>query len=225
MCFKIYHLDPAKFVSTPWLAWEAALKKTEVKAELLTDIDMLLMVEKGVRAGIFHAIHQNAKVNNKYKEEYDKNKELSYLKYRDVNNLYGWAMSQELPVNIFKWIKVTFQFNEDFIKSCNEENDEGYFLEIDFQYPEKLHELDNDLQFLSEGMDFEKVKKIVTNLHDKIEYAIYIRNLKQALNHLLVLKKVRRVVKLNQKAWLKPYIDMNTKLRKTNKKSFWERFL
>ena len=69
-------------------------------------------------------------------------------------------------------------------------------------------------------MDFEKVKKIVTNLHDKIEYAIYIRNLKQALNHLLVLKKVRRVVKLNQKAWLKPYIDMNTKLRKTNKKSF-----
>ena len=74
-------------------------------------------------------------------------------------------------------------------------------------------------------MDFEKVKKIVTNLHDKIEYAIYIRNLKQALNHLLALKKVRRVVKLNQKAWLKPYIDMNTKLRKTNKKSFWERFL
>ena len=62
---------------------------------------MLLMVEKGIRAGIFHAIHQNAKVNNKYKEEYDKNKELSYLKYRDVNNLYGWAMSQELPVNIF----------------------------------------------------------------------------------------------------------------------------
>ena len=181
---------------------------------------MLLMVEKGIRAGIFHAIHQNAKVNNKYKEEYDKNKELSYLKYRDVNNLYDWAMSQELPVNIFEWIKVTFQFNEDFIKSCNEENDEGYFLEIDFQYPEKLHELDNDLQFLSEGMDFEKVKKIVTNLHDKIEYAIYIRNLKQALNHLLVLKKVRRVVKLNQKAWLKPYIDMNTKLRKTNKKSF-----
>ena len=225
MCFKIYHLDPAKFVSTPWFAWEAALKKTEVKAELLTDIDMLLMVEKGVRAGIFHAIHQNAKVNNKYKEEYDKNKELSYLKYRDVNNLYGWAMSQELPVNIFEWIKVTFQFNEDFIKSCNEENDEGYFLEIDFQYPEKLHELDNDLQFLSEGMDFEKVKKIVTNLHDKIEYAIYIRNLKQALNHILVLKKVHRVVKLNQKAWLKPYIDMNTKLRKTNKKSFWERFL
>ena len=185
---------------------------------------MLLMVEKGIRAGIFRAIHQNAKVNNKYKKEYDKNKELPYLKYRDVNNLYGWAMSQELPVNIFEWIKVTFQFNEDFIKSSNEENDEGYFLEIDFQYPEKLHELDNDLQFLSEGMDFEKVKKIVTNLHDKIEYVIYIRNLKQALNHILVLKKVHRVVKLNQKAWLKPYIDMNAKLRKTNKKVFQKDF-
>ena len=93
MCLKLYHLDPVKFLSAPGLAWQAALKKTEVKLELLTDIDMLLMVEKGIRGGICHAIHQYAKANNKYMKDYDKNKELSYLKYWDVNNLFGCAMS------------------------------------------------------------------------------------------------------------------------------------
>ena len=91
MCLKIYHLDPAKFLSAPGLAWEAALKKTEVKLELLTDIDMILIVEKCIRGGICHAIHRYAKANNKYMKDYDKNKESSYLKYWDVNNLYGWA--------------------------------------------------------------------------------------------------------------------------------------
>ena len=117
MCLKIYHLDPVKFLSAPGLAWQAALKKTEVKLELLTDIDMLLMVEKGIRGGICHAIHRYAKANNKYMKDYDKNKESSYLKYWDVNNLYGWAMSQKLPVNNFEWIEDTSQFNEDFIKN------------------------------------------------------------------------------------------------------------
>ena len=92
MCINIYELDPAKFLSAPGLAWQAALKNTEVKLKLLTDIDMLLMVEKGFKGGICHAIHQYAKANNKYMLDYDKNKESSYLKYWDVNNLYGWAM-------------------------------------------------------------------------------------------------------------------------------------
>ena len=102
-------------------------------------------------------------------KDYDKNKESSYLKYWDVNNLYGWAMSQKLPVNNFEWIKDTSQFNEDFIKNYNEESDEGYFLEVDVQYLEKLHELHNDLPFLPERMKIEKVEKLVTNLHDKTE--------------------------------------------------------
>ena len=81
-------------------------------------------------------------------KNYDKNKESSYIQYLGVNNLYGWAMSQKLVVNNFKWIKDTSQFNEDFIKDYNEESDEGYFLEVDVQYLEKLHELHNDLPFL-----------------------------------------------------------------------------
>ena len=108
MCLKIYHLDPVKFLSAPGLAWQAALKKTEVKLELLTDIDTLLMVEKEIRGGICHAIHRYAKANNKYMKDYDKNKESSYLKYWDVNNLYGWTMSQMFPVNKFEWIKEYF---------------------------------------------------------------------------------------------------------------------
>ena len=171
-----------------------------------------------------HAIRHYAKANNKYMKDYDKNKESSYIQYWDVNNLYGWAMLQKLPVNNFEWIKDTSQFNEDFIKNYNEESDEGYFLEVDVQYLEKLHELHNDLPFLPERMKIEKVEKLVANLHDKTEYVINIRILKQALNHRLVLKKVHRVIKFNQNAWLKPYIDMNTDLRKKAKTDFEKDF-
>ena len=113
-------------------------------------------------------------------------------------------MPQKLQVNKFEWIEEISQFNEDFIKKYNEESDEGYFLEVDVQYPEKLHELYNDLPFLPERMKIKKVKKLVTNLYDKNEYVIHIRNLKQALNHGLILKKIHRVIKSNQKDWLKP---------------------
>ena len=120
---------------------------------------------------------------------FDKNKESSYLKYWDVYNLYGWTMSQKLSVNNFEWIEDTFQFNEDFVKNYNEERNEGYFLEVDTQYTEKLHEFHNDLPFLPERMKLEIVEKLVTNLYDKNKYVIHITNLKQALNHGLILKK------------------------------------
>ena len=144
MYLKIYQLDPAKFLPNPGLAWQSASKKTEVKLELLTDVDMLLMVEKGIRGGICNAVHRYAKANNKYMRDYDQNKDSSHHKYWDVNNLYSWAMLQKLPVNKFEWIEQTSQFNEDFIKNYNEESDEGYFLEVDVQYPERLNELHND---------------------------------------------------------------------------------
>ena len=101
-CIEIYELGPAHFLSAPGLAWQACLKKTEVKLELLTNVDMLLMVEKGNRDGICHAIHKYGKTNNKYIKNYDKNKESSFLDYLDANKLYGWKMSQKLPVDGFK---------------------------------------------------------------------------------------------------------------------------
>ena len=116
---------------------------------------MLLLVEKGIRGAICHSIYQYAKANNKYMKDYDKNKESSYIEYWDVNNLYGRAMSQNFPVSNFEWIKDTCQFNDDFIKNCNEESDEGYFLEVDIQYLVKLHELYNDLPSLPKRMKIE----------------------------------------------------------------------
>ena len=102
MCLNEYGLDPAHFFSAPGLAWQSCLKKTKKELELLTDIDMLLMVEKGTRGAIYQAIHRYAKANNKCIKNYDKNNESSYIEYLDANDLYGWAMSQRLPVNGFK---------------------------------------------------------------------------------------------------------------------------
>ena len=114
ICIKVYELDPAHFLSAPGLAWQACLKKTEVKLELLTDADMLLMVEKGIRGGLCHAIYGYTKANNKYMKNYNKYKEESFLQYLDANNLYGWAMSQKLPVSGFKWKKNMSKFTEEF---------------------------------------------------------------------------------------------------------------
>ena len=115
-CIEIYELDPAHFSSAPRLAWQACFKKTGVKSELLTDIYMLLMVEKRIRGGICHAIHKYAKANNKYMKNFDKNIESSYLMYLNANTLYGWGMSQKLFANGFKWEKNVSKFDEDFIK-------------------------------------------------------------------------------------------------------------
>ena len=116
-CLEIYELDPIYFVSAPGLAWQACLKKTGVKLELITDYDMILMIEKGIMGRTCQATHRYAKTNNKCMKTYDKNIESSYIEYLDANNLYGWEMSQKLPVKGFRWVEDLSQFNEDFIKS------------------------------------------------------------------------------------------------------------
>ena len=103
MFIEVYELDPAHFLSASGLAWQACLKKTDEKLELLTDVDMLLMVEKGIRGGICHAIYRYAKANNKYMKNYNKDEEESFLQYVW---LCGWAMSQKLPLKGCKWQKM-----------------------------------------------------------------------------------------------------------------------
>ena len=157
---------------------------------------MLLMVEEGIRDGICHSIHRCGKANNRYMENYNKNE--------------GWAMSQKLPVNNFKWFEDTSKINEEFIKNYNENSNKGYILEVDI----------SDLPFLPRRMKIDKCKKLVCNLQNKKKYVVHIKSLKQALNHGLKLKKVHRIIEFNQKAWLKLYIDMNTELRKLAKDDF-----
>ena len=160
MCLDIYELDPVYFVSAPGLAWQACLKKTEVKLELLTDYQMLLMIEEGIRGGMCQSTHRYAKANNKYMKNYDKSIESSYLMYLDANNLYGWAMSQKLPVNGFKWENDLSRFNEDFIKKCNENSDIGYFFEVDVEYPKKYLVLIKNYRFYLIEKNSKKLKNL-----------------------------------------------------------------
>ena len=185
MCLKIYELDPIYFVSTPGLAWQACLKMTKVKLELLTDYDMILMIEKGIRCEICQATHRYAKANNKYMENYNKNIDSSHMQYLDANNLYGNAMSQKLPVKDFKWIKKEelSKFNEDFIKHYDENGNTGYFLEANINYLKELSNLHKDSSFLPESKKVNKVEKLICSMETKEKYVIHIRFLKQALNH------------------------------------------
>ena len=130
---------------------------------------MLMMVEKGITGGICQAVYRCAKANNKYMKNYDKSIKSSYIEYLDSNNLYGWAMSQKMPVHDFEWIEKNdlSKFDEKFIKSYDESSDKGYILEVDVEYPKNLHKLHSDLPFLPERMKIEKVKRLVCTIEDK----------------------------------------------------------
>ena len=219
-----YELDPAHFVSLPGLAWQACLKKTNVELELITDYDMLLMIENGIRGGICHAIQRYAKANNKYMNDYNKNKESSYIHYLDANNLYGMAMSEKLPIKGFKWMVEISGIDENFVKSYNKNSGKGYILKVDVDYPRELQNLHYDLPFLPEKVDVNNIKKLICNLQDKNDYVVHINVLKQALDHGLKLIKVLQVIEFDQEAWLKEYINFNTELQKKATNDFEKDF-
>ena len=209
-CLRHYSLDPAHFYTSPGLAWRACLKHTGIKLELLTDPDMLLMFEQGIRGGITQAVCKYASANNKYMgDRFDPKSESSYLQYLDANNLYGWAMSQPLPTGGFKWTDV----NPNEISELATRTDKGYLLEVDVSYPKELHNPHNDLPFMCERMEINGVEKLVPNLRDKENYVIHIQALNQALQHGLRLDRIHRAIEFDQSSWLKTYIDFNTQLR------------
>ena len=223
-CLRNYELNPTHFVSLPGVAWQACLKKTNVELKLITDYDMLLMIEDGKGGGICHAIQRYAKANNKYMRDYDKNKESSYIQYLDANNLYGMAMTEKLPVKGFKWMDDISMINEQFVKSYNKNSSKGYILKVDVDYPCELQNLHSDLPFLPERMVVNKTKKLICNLQDKKDYVVHINVLKQALDHGLKLIKVHQVIEFDQEAWLKEYINFNTELRKNAANDFEKDF-
>ena len=224
VCMDNYGLDPAHFYTAPGLAWKACLKKTGIALELLQDNDMLLMFEQGIRGGITQAVHKYASANNPYMEEYDKNKETNYLQYFDANNLYGWAMSQPLPTGDFRWINCNAWDPNKLVNMLSAEKKHGYLLEVDVKYPRELHNLHNDIPFICGKMKINGVEKLIPNLYDKKNYIIHIRALKQALDHGLILEKIRRCIRFRQSPWMKEYIDFNTKLRTASKNDFEKDF-
>ena len=154
-CLKHYKLDPAHFYTSPGLAWKACLKHTGIRLELLTNPDMLLIFERGIRGGITQVVGKYAAANNPYMgDKFNPNEDITYRQYLDMNNLYGWAMSQPLPTGEFKWTDV----NPNEISKLSTRTDKGYVLEVDISYPKELHNQHNDLPFMCERMEINGVK-------------------------------------------------------------------
>ena len=171
------------------------------------------MVEEGIRGGICHDIQRYAHANNKYMNDYDKKKKSSYIQYLDANNLYGKVITEKLPVRGFRWMEDISKIDEDFVTVYNKNDNKGYILDVDVDYPSKLQNLHSDLPFLPERMVINNTKKLVCNLNDKKNYIGHVNVLKQALDHGLKLRKVHRIIEFEQEAWLKECIDVNTELR------------
>ena len=236
-----YGLDPAHYVSLPSSSWDAMQKMTGVRLDLLSDVEMLNFIEKGMRGGISTITHRYALANNKYMKNYDPQKESSYIPYLDANNLYGWAMSQKLPTGDFRWVPSPEYINLD---SYDENSAKGLILEVDLEYPKELHSLHNDYplapekitvgeEMLSdycqriharEEIKIGQVEKLIPNPRDKEKYVLHYRNLQLYLSLGLKLKKIHRALEFSQSNWLAEYIDFNTQKRAKAKNAFEKDF-
>ena len=203
------------------------LKMTGVKLQEISDIDKYLIIEKGFRGGISYIAKKYAKGNNNYINDYDPKKPSTFITYLDMNNLYGWAMSEYLPYGGFKWLKNVDEFD---VKSISEKNTIGHFLEVDLEYPDKLHELHNDYPVAPEKRAVSSdmlsnyckkiadryeikvvdVKKLIPKLGNESNDVVHSRNLQLYLSLGIKLTKIHRVLKFQQSDWMKKYIDFNT---------------
>ena len=242
-CLEYYKLDPCHYFTSPGLSWDAMLKMTDIKLELMTDVNMFQFIEKGLRGGISYIANRYGKANNKYMKDYKKDKPSKYIMYLDANNLYGWAMSQYLPTGGFKWLKQNKIDNLD-LKKYDKENKKGIILEVDLEYPEKLHDLHNDYPLAPEKVKVTDnmlsnyckkiadkynistglVYKLIPTLSKKEKYVLHYRNLQLYIDLGLKLTKIHRVLEFDQSPWLKQYIDYNTEKRKNAKNDFEKDF-
>ena len=235
---KHYDLDPCHYYTSPGLAFDALLKLTGIELELLTDYDMHLFVEKGIRGGISFVPGRYSKANHPYSKEYDPRRPNKYIMYLDANALYSTAMSKHLPYRHFRWV-------EHASDPLNPPENKGYILEVDLVYPKELHDAHNDYPLAPEKLkvdarwlsDYQKEllesktglidtgpPKLVPNLLDKHKYVVYHETLKLYLSLGLKLKKVHRILEFEEKPWMEPYIRFNTELRRASKNDFEKDF-
>ena len=242
-CLQYYKLDPCHYFTSPGLSWDAMLKMTDIKLELMTDIDMFQFIEKGMRGGISYIANRFGSANNKYMKEYDDKAPSKYIMYLDANNLYGWAMSQYLPTGGFKWMSEK-QINKINLAQYNEDSNKGLLIEVDLEYPKELHDNHNDYPVAAERVCVKKdmlsdyckniatkynistglVHKLIPTLSNKEKYVLHYRNLQLYLDLGLKINKVHRVLEFNQSPWLKEYISFNTIKRTQAKNSFEKDF-
>jgi hypothetical protein len=237
MGMRYYGLDPAQYLTLPSYSWDACLKYTGVKLELITDVEMHIFIESAIRGGISTITHRHARANNPYMkpEDYDPSTPNSYILYLDANNLYGWAMSQRLPVRNFKFLTAQEIAEIDF-QSVSDDSDIGYIVECDLEYPSYLHDAHNDYPLAAEnlvvteemlspfcksfGQKHVECKKLIPNLRNKTKYVTHYRNLKLYTSLGLKVTQIHRVLAFEQEAWMKPYIDFNTQKRQESTSEF-----
>jgi hypothetical protein len=244
LCLSNYKLDPCHYFTAPGLAWDACLKMTEIKLELLTDVDMHLFIEKGMRGGVSIITHRKGAANNMYMKNPNPNEPTSYIAYYDANNLYGWAMTQSMPYGGFRWISPEEFILRSYEELCSNQLEKGYIVECDIAYNSDLHDIHNDYPYCPEqmlinpemlseyslnaatrdGSKSGKFTKLIPNLNNKEKYVIHERNLRQAVDAGLKITKIHRVLEFSQKPWMKPYIDFNTEMRKQAKNDFEKNF-
>ncbi|CAH3189413.1 unnamed protein product, partial [Porites evermanni] len=228
-CLKHYKLDPVHYYTSPGLAWDACLKETGQQLQLLHDYDMLMMFERGIRGGITHISKRYAEANNKYMKDYNPDKESTFIQYLDANNLYGWAMSQNLPTHGFKWMKnITVEKVMDILEKANHSmlnlGKKGYIFEVDLEYPPHLWETHNNYPLAPEKMIVNGVEKLICHFKPRKNYVVHYRNLRQYLELGMRLTAVHRGISFYQSSWMEPYIRKNTELRKTAANSFEKDF-
>lgn len=223
LCLDVYKLDPVHYYTLPGLSFDAMLKMTNVNLELLTDIDMLHFFKNGIRGGVSMCSGRKAIANNRFLENFDSSKAESYIMYLDATNLYGFAMSQHLPISDFQWLGAD-EININNIPNIPIDGEYGYVFEVDLEYPYSLHDLHNDFPFCPENIippnKTSKFSKLIPNLQNKEKYVIHYRSLQQCIKHGLIVTKVHRVLKFKQSPWLKNYIDLNTMLRNNAENEF-----
>ena len=233
-----YGLDPAWYYTLPGYSWDCLLKLTNIELEQITEANMYLFIEKGLRGGISMVSHRHAIANNPQMQNYNPEQPTSYLMYLDSNNLYGWAMSQPMPTGDFHWVNYTDQILE-----TPADADCGFILEVDLAYPHELHPAHNDYPLAPEKLTTTKdqmspyqqklidelgvsisCEKLVPNLMDKSRYVVHYRNLQLYLSLGMKITKVHKVLQFNQSPWMTPYITKNTELRKTATNDFEKDF-
>ncbi len=203
-CKKAYGLEALHYYTSPGLAWDAMLKYTSIELDLISDQDMYLMIEKGIRGGVSTITKRHSLANHKYLDNYNPNKPSQYILYLDANNLYGWAMDKPLPHKNFEWMKEEDLENWK-SKPC--------ILEVDLEYPDELHDFHNEYPLAPETLSIGKVKKLMPNLNDKEKYVLHHKNLRTYLKHGLKLTKIHRGITFEEKDFMKSYISLNTDMR------------
>lgn len=244
IAMKIYNLEVLEFISAADLSWSSGLKVTSTTLELLTDIDMYLTIERGIRGGLCLAAKRFSKANNKYlPKTYDPNLESKYIINLDILNLYGFCMTSYLPHSNYKWVDTNHLKNID-ILNIPPNSETGYIFVVTLTYPDHLHDEHNlfplapdhveinysDLsphqQSLLEkfNIKYRKTKKLIPNLKTKKNYVVYYLNLQYYLKKGLILKKIHKAISFKQTPWLKSYIELNSNERKNATGDFYKSF-